>query len=122
MHALQCCGAFCHITTRISHKFTYGPALLNLPPTLPPLPIPLGCHQIIIVFFLKNIKIIKKVTYNCHLSKVFNLKAQFCPVPGHQHGSTDSETGSAPAAFTLAAVLLGTESVKITSLGHEYVT
>ena len=50
-YALQCCTAFCHITTRISHKFTYGPALLNLPPTLPPLPIPLGCHQIIIVFF-----------------------------------------------------------------------
>ena len=60
IYALQCCTAFCHLTTWISHKFTYGPSLLNLPLTLPSHPIPLGCHQKIIVFLLKNIKIIVK--------------------------------------------------------------
>ena len=31
--ALQCCVGFCHTATRISHKYTYIPFLLNLPPT-----------------------------------------------------------------------------------------
>ena len=33
--ALQCCVGFCCITTWISHKYTYSPCLLNLPPTAP---------------------------------------------------------------------------------------
>ena len=32
---LQCCFGFCHTTTWISHKYTYIPSLLNLPPTPP---------------------------------------------------------------------------------------
>ena len=37
---LPCCVDFCHTTMWISHKFTYVPSLLNLPPhshTIPPL-------------------------------------------------------------------------------------
>ena len=30
--ALQCCVGFCHTSTRISHRYTYVPSLLNLPP------------------------------------------------------------------------------------------
>ena len=72
-------------------------------------------------FLLKNIKIIKKVTYNCHLSKVFSLKAEFCPEPGHQRASTDRDRKRSRSLHP-PAVLLGTGSVKSTSLGHEYVT
>ena len=31
--ALQCCVGFCHTPMWISHRHTYVPALLNLPPT-----------------------------------------------------------------------------------------
>ena len=31
--ALQCCVGFFHSSTRISHRYTYVPSLLNLPPT-----------------------------------------------------------------------------------------
>ena len=31
--ALQCCIGFFHSSTRISHRYTYVPSLLNLPPT-----------------------------------------------------------------------------------------
>ena len=31
--ALQCCVGFCHRTMWISHKYTYIPSLLNLPPS-----------------------------------------------------------------------------------------
>ena len=42
--ALQYCVDFCHITTWISHKCTYVPSLLNLPPTSHPIP-PLSASQ-----------------------------------------------------------------------------
>ena len=35
---LQCCAAFCQTSTWISHRHTYVPFLLNLPPT--PIPTP----------------------------------------------------------------------------------
>ena len=34
--ALQCYIGFCHTTTWISHKYTYVPSLLNLPPSTMP--------------------------------------------------------------------------------------
>ena len=33
--ALQCCVAFCHTWTWISHRYTYVPSLMNLHPTPP---------------------------------------------------------------------------------------
>ena len=30
--SLQCCDGFCHTPTRVSHKYTHVPFLLNLPP------------------------------------------------------------------------------------------
>ena len=30
--ALQCCVGFCHMTTRVSHNYTYIPSLWSLPP------------------------------------------------------------------------------------------
>ena len=33
--ALQYCVGFCHTSTWISHRYTYAPSLLNLPPTSP---------------------------------------------------------------------------------------
>ena len=37
--ALQHCVSFCHTSTWISHKYTYVPSLLNLPPASQ------GCHR-----------------------------------------------------------------------------
>ena len=34
--ALQHCAGFCHTSTWISHRYTYVPSLLNLPPTSQP--------------------------------------------------------------------------------------
>ena len=39
--ALQYCAAFCHTSTRISHRYIYIPSLFNLSPHLTPL----GCHR-----------------------------------------------------------------------------
>ena len=39
--ALQYCDGFCHVSTWISHRYTYVSSLLNLPPH----PTPLGCHR-----------------------------------------------------------------------------
>ena len=36
--ALQYCVGFCHLSTWISHRYTYVSSLLNLPPTSEPLP------------------------------------------------------------------------------------
>ena len=36
--ALQCCVDFCHTSTWISHRYTFVPSLLNLPPTSNPIP------------------------------------------------------------------------------------
>ena len=36
--ALQYCVGFCHTATWISHRYTYAPFLLNLPPTSHPIP------------------------------------------------------------------------------------
>ena len=36
--AFQCCVDFCHTSTWISHRYTYVPLLLNLPPTSHPIP------------------------------------------------------------------------------------
>ena len=36
--ALQCCVGFCYTLTRISHRYTYVPSLVNVPPN--PYPIP----------------------------------------------------------------------------------
>ena len=36
--ALQYCDGFCHPSTWISHRYTYVPSLLNLPPTFHPIP------------------------------------------------------------------------------------
>ena len=41
--ALQCCVGFCHISTWISHRYTYVCSLLNLRLSL--YPIPQGCHR-----------------------------------------------------------------------------
>ena len=43
--ALQYCVHFCQISTRISHRYTYVPSLLNLPPNTDPFPLLLGCHR-----------------------------------------------------------------------------
>ena len=44
--ALQCCIGFCHTSAGISHKYTYVPSPLNLPPTSHHiLPFPLHCHK-----------------------------------------------------------------------------
>ena len=45
INALQCCVVFCHTSTGVSHRYTYGPSLLNLPPTSHPIPTPLGSHR-----------------------------------------------------------------------------
>ena len=45
---LQYCVVFCCTSTWISHRCTYDPSFLNLPPTshpFPPHPTPLGCHR-----------------------------------------------------------------------------
>ena len=42
--ALQCCVGFCHMTTWISHQYTYVPSFLNLPPNCPH-SIPPGCQR-----------------------------------------------------------------------------
>ena len=39
--ALQYCFGFCQTSTWISHRYTYVPSLLNLPPY----PTPLGCYR-----------------------------------------------------------------------------
>ena len=36
--ALQCCVGVCHTSTWISHRYTYVPSFLNLPPTYPVIP------------------------------------------------------------------------------------
>ena len=36
--SLQCCVGFCHTVMWISHRYTYVPSLLNLPPTSQPFP------------------------------------------------------------------------------------
>ena len=36
---LQCCVDFCHTSTWMSHRYTYVPSLLNLPPTSHPFPL-----------------------------------------------------------------------------------
>ena len=38
--ALQCCVGFCHVSTRISHRYAYIRSRLNLPPTSLPIPPP----------------------------------------------------------------------------------
>ena len=35
---LQCCAGFCHTAMQIRYRYTYMPSLLNLPPTLSPIP------------------------------------------------------------------------------------
>ena len=42
--ALQYCVSFCHSSTWISHRYTYVPSLLNLPPISFPIPSP-GWYQ-----------------------------------------------------------------------------
>ena len=41
--SLQYCVDFCHTSTWISHRYTYVPSRLNLPPTSHPHLTPLGC-------------------------------------------------------------------------------
>ena len=41
--ASKYCAGFCHTSTCISHRYTYVPSFLNLPPTS--LPTPLDCHR-----------------------------------------------------------------------------
>ena len=45
MITLHCCVGFCHTPTWISHRYTYVPSLLNLPPIPLLHPTPLGCHR-----------------------------------------------------------------------------
>ena len=49
--ALQYCVLFCHTSTWISHRYTHVPSFLNLPPTPPTHPTPLGCHREAFFFF-----------------------------------------------------------------------
>ena len=48
---LQCCAGFCHTAMQIRYRYTYMPSILNLPPTLSPIPAPkvvtelLGLHS-----------------------------------------------------------------------------
>lgn len=42
--ALQYCAGLCHTATRISHRYTYVPSLLNCSPIFPTIPPP-GCHR-----------------------------------------------------------------------------
>ena len=44
--ALQYYVGFCHTSTLISHRYTYVPSFLNLPPTSQLYPTPLGCWKL----------------------------------------------------------------------------
>ena len=43
--ALQNFIVFCQTSTWLSHRYTYIPSLLNIPPHLPPRPTPLGWYR-----------------------------------------------------------------------------
>ena len=45
---LQYGKSFCHTSTWISHRYTYVPSLLNLPPTSHPFPLPLGWYRTLV--------------------------------------------------------------------------
>ena len=62
--ALQYCVGFCHTSTWISHRYTYVPSLLNLPPTSRPTR--LGCRGTLALSSLRH-------SANSHWLSNFNM-------------------------------------------------
>ena len=81
--ALQYCVGFCQISTWVSHRYTYVPSLINLPPT---------SHPIKWAYFLKKQKYYHWLNKKLHFDLPTIWAKEFIMKTLHRHTNTHTQT------------------------------